>query len=398
MQKPHIQQAHLLRKEEDDWTGITAREERKKRQNRLNQRARRLRNQKTKDDLLPGKRPFRVQRWRIGAGATEHPRADRESSESSTTAPIPLDHDNLDFIEFVKLKNPSFLQLEPIFRDRCNNRESSASSTRLPIPLDLDNTDFIELVKHDKDSILQLEPIFRHGRTSTSPKYFNPSTHPISSQTSFPVIDFPLSPDHLLIHLIHYNVFRGLTANKALLNSKATLTKPTDQGILPLLPSFTQFCNGLTIIEPHKEAVLPPCLYPSSLQMTHPHSSWINMFPFPRFRKNLIEFEGVFDAHDLCNDLFGDIFTGSAVMCSESSVALTPKTFEECSDSDEETIAAGRRGLIAWGEPWDINGWEPTPGFVKKWAWLLNGCNDMIESGNRWRVKRNEEPLPLILG
>lgn len=62
---------------------------------------------------------------------------------------------------------------------------------------------------------------------------------------------------------------------------------------------------------------------------------------------------------------------------------------------DEDEITAGRKGLIVWGEPYDRQSWEATPGFLAKWSWAVAGCDDLIESSNRWRLMRGEEPMRL---
>jgi hypothetical protein len=48
-----------------DWTGITERNERKKIQNQLNQRALRQRKKKEEIQNVSGRKPHRVSRWRI---------------------------------------------------------------------------------------------------------------------------------------------------------------------------------------------------------------------------------------------------------------------------------------------------------------------------------------------
>jgi len=113
------------------------------------------------------------------------------------------------------------------------------------------------------------------------------------------------------------------------------------------------------------------------------------MFPFPRFRDNLIEWEGIFDAYDLCNDLWGEMYINNASPSHSSSSSSPGSSL----DSEGDDVAARRRGLIVWSDPWDADGWEATPGFVEKWAWMLDGCEDLIASSNRWRAKRDEEPL-----
>jgi len=65
------------------------------------------------------------------------------------------------------------------------------------------------------------------------------------------------------------------------------------------------------------------------------------------------------------------------------------------SDESVDELNVGRRGMIVWGEPWDKNGWELTPSFVRKWPQLLEGCEDLIGSANKWRAKRDEGPLLL---
>jgi len=52
-----------------------------------------------------------------------------------------------------------------------------------------------------------------------------------------------------------------------------------------------------------------------------------------------------------------------------------------------------RNGVIVWGEPWDVGSWELMEGFVRKWGFLLAGCEVLIEGSNRWRARRGEGPL-----
>ncbi|KAF7555942.1 hypothetical protein G7Z17_g1766 [Cylindrodendrum hubeiense] len=72
-----------------------------------------------------------------------------------------------------------------------------------------------------------------------------------------------------------------------------------------------------------------------------------------------------------------------------------PLTLVSGSDADE--VTAGRKGLIVWGEPHEMQSWEATPGFLTKWSWVVEGCEDLVEISNRWRMKRGEEPMRLSM-
>jgi hypothetical protein len=213
---------------------------------------------------------------------------------------------------------------------------------------------------------------------------------------------FPLSSDHLL-HLIHQNVFRALMTNKSLLKATASLRKVELDIILPMSQNF---CDGVSVIHSKIDKALPQSLQPTIVQMNIAHSSWMNMFPFPKLRDNLIRYERDFDHADLCNDLFGELFTnGTAYDSLSPTTHSSPGTQFSPSASTSEThvvdpweelddeVTTQRKGLIVWGEPWDTDSWELTPGFVRKWPWLLRDCEDLITCSNRWRAKRCEEPL-----
>lgn len=200
---------------------------------------------------------------------------------------------------------------------------------------------------------------------------------------------FPFSSDHLL-HLIHYNVCRALISNMRTLNTVfagstiCTITSP---------------CRDDTTLYPLKPDI-PPSLIPTAFQQTHDHSTWINVFPFPSVRENLIRYEGSFDPWELLQDLVGDLLSSTpdprrrdAPASVELSRISQPPTFLPGIDLDE--VTAGRKGLIIWGEPHEMKSWEATPGFLEKWARIVEGCDELVEVSNHWRMKRGEEPMRL---
>ncbi|KAG0651755.1 hypothetical protein D0Z07_1900 [Hyphodiscus hymeniophilus] len=318
----------------DDWIVIDERQERKKRQNRLNQRALRERKRKDEVRVVTGKRPYRVSRWRIGFGG--------ESQEQHRV-------------------NPS-----------CLTVHTHISTPRQP---------------SDEQSIEQ------YARGQSTPE---PGLEPLSAlverikpkacSTPSSSVNFPLSADHL-IRLIHQNVFFALMQNKSILSTTTYLTKPAVQSPALVIPPSRDFCDGLTLIHPIIEHPLPQSLHPTPLQSTIPHAAWLNIFPWPRFRDNLIVNESIFDGGDLLCDLFGDLFAYNGPSRNEID-------FDKSGGGEKEDgVHGGRRGLIIWGEPWDTEAWEVTQGFMEKWSWLLTGCEDLVEVSNRRRATRDEDPL-----
>ncbi|KAK9241846.1 hypothetical protein V1506DRAFT_556354 [Lipomyces tetrasporus] len=138
------------------------------------------------------------------------------------------------------------------------------------------------------------------------------------------------------------------------------------------------FTLGLTMECMHDEAVspfstmnpgrldpsVPQSLRPTVLQLIIPHHPWLDMFPIPTRRDNLVRAGDLFDDEQLCIDIM-----------------------KYCGASPERT------GLIVWGDPWDPYGWEVTEAFVKNWGWVIKGCHEIFKSTNYWRAQRVEEPL-----
>ncbi|KAL2800566.1 hypothetical protein BJX66DRAFT_332131 [Aspergillus keveii] len=203
---------------------------------------------------------------------------------------------------------------------------------------------------------------------------------------------FPLSSDHLL-HLIQYNVFRAFVSNKRTLN-----TLPTDLATC----SATWPCRDDTTRFPLNPN-MPLSLIPTNLQQTHDHSTWINVIPFPRIRDNLIRCEGRFDHGELMQDLTGELMASTLAPRRRGTLGTTtrpedshrPSPLSLPSGIDTDEVTSGRNGLIVWGEPHEPQSWEATPGFLAKWTWAVEGCEELVEISNTWRIIRGEEPMQL---
>jgi hypothetical protein len=154
-----------------------------------------------------------------------------------------------------------------------------------------------------------------------------------------------------LLTLIQFNVFRALISNTATLGFSMAWLEEDALSPFPSQPPLNiQSC--------------PSSLHPTQIQRKVPHHPWIDLFPFPRLRDNLLLAEGSYDEYALCNELV-----------------------DFCDVPNEKT------GLIVWGEPWDPFGWEVTSSFLERWGWVVKGCEELSKSTNYWRAKRGEGAL-----
>lgn len=204
-------------------------------------------------------------------------------------------------------------------------------------------------------------------------------------------LTYCLLSDHLL-HLIHYNVLRGLSYNKKVVKPNAFFECSSTASIqlkrvLPQLPdtgSLSEFC-------------LPESLAPTGLQMSRPHSAWIDVFPFPKMRDNLIRWENYFSHAEFLTDLLGNLINCMTAPLPRTTHALLKSKAQDSAQGEDDDTPADRRGLILWGEPFQKDSWEVTPGFLRKWSWVVEGCGELIESTNRWRTARGERPLRMAV-
>lgn len=159
--------------------------------------------------------------------------------------------------------------------------------------------------------------------------------------------------------LVRYNVATSLATNAAHLGVVEEFYKW--DGVSPVNQQGPFL--GLTFRDHFSD--WPATLQPTVLQLSMKHHPWVDCFPWPQLRDNLLrafEHPNLCDEDELCHDI--------------------------CDLSDNRESM-----LVVWGPPEDPSKWEVTNQFLRKWAWLLNGCEEVLLSTNHWRVKRGESPV-----
>lgn len=173
-----------------------------------------------------------------------------------------------------------------------------------------------------------------------------------------------ISADRLLT-LIYLNVFRGLSWNIQILGLDAELMCVDDYPS-PFLPCSPTASSSIT--------KLPAGLRPTSLQESIDHHPYIDIFPCPQMRNNIIQISLNDEEEErLCVDLMG--LSGGI--------------------SEEERPVGGenRVGVTVWGDPWDIRNWEISSYMVDKWPQMFIGCLELQTATNRRRVARGWKAL-----
>lgn len=158
------------------------------------------------------------------------------------------------------------------------------------------------------------------------------------------------SPDHLLV-LTRANTYRAFIHNIGLLGLEANGLCEAD-----VLSPF----NHIGPARPGPTS-LPVSLRPTVVQCATPHHPWLDFFPHPKARDNLIRRLNDYDEDEFSLDILG---------------FWVPDAVDNM--------------LMVWGEPSDPRNWEVTEGFIKKWGWVLHGCPDILHNTNRWRLRRGE--------
>jgi hypothetical protein len=162
-----------------------------------------------------------------------------------------------------------------------------------------------------------------------------------------------LPVDQQLFSLIQHNAMKGVMTNMAI--------------VLGLHGRTFEGWDDFYVEDLEMPSDAPTSLNMTELQRNVPHEAWIDVLPYASFRDNIIRNQDNVDADTLCEDFLGG--------------------WSEGRNEVERT------GMVLWGDPWSSDGWEITEGFLKKWGFLMRGCEDLIRSTNRWREARGERRL-----
>lgn len=163
------------------------------------------------------------------------------------------------------------------------------------------------------------------------------------------------------------NAFDALARNSTILHISPDLLG-SDDGNSPFLMQGPPQPNADAAGSPN----FPSHLAPTALQKRVTHHPWLDLFPIPNMRDNILRGleAGLLDEDELSDGLVCDLL------------------------NLEATSAAS---LVIWGDSWDIAGWEFSPAFFVKWAPLLRGCGEVLRATNYWRERRRAPRLEFVL-
>ncbi|KAH8680002.1 hypothetical protein BGZ60DRAFT_481645 [Tricladium varicosporioides] len=230
---------------EDDWTGVSDQKDRRRRQNRINQRAHRQR----KDGKMPHAAPiFRPIQPSL-RGMVQGQPVLKVSGAS----------------ELLPSRGPGTIEIS---MSTLKKELQAISSSQK---------------EQDVNGLVR----YAHKDSPDVRNFLERTTVPGSNIESRVI--FPLSSDHLLT-LVKYNIFRAIVANALCLGiDPSTICREE-----PLPVNF----------EDLPASSLPPNLQPTNIQRATPHHVLIDLFPLPEVRNNLLLAGNQYDSEALAADIF----------------------------------------------------------------------------------------------
>lgn len=157
-----------------------------------------------------------------------------------------------------------------------------------------------------------------------------------------------------LIDFIQVQLLRAFVDNLAALG--LSIQAIEDAAALSPFNSTTKVPMSYHCYNHRERSIVPASLLPTTTKRSVPHHPWLDCFPFPRMRDNLINALEGFDDCELCTDI------------------MDP--------------ANGNVGIMVWGDPWLPQTWEVSELFVQKWSWVIDGCSEVLVHSNYWRARR----------
>ncbi|KAF4973357.1 hypothetical protein FSARC_335 [Fusarium sarcochroum] len=154
-----------------------------------------------------------------------------------------------------------------------------------------------------------------------------------------------------------------ITVNMNIAIAKNATLMGFDRGLICTYEAISPFNQNGPVRGPSST---PQTLEPTPVQREIIHHPWLDAFPFPKFRDNVIRAcaAELMDDDELCADV---------------------------SEINYENVE--KPSLIVWGDSTIPECWEASVWFLRKWGWLLQGCPEMLESTNKWRQSRGEKIL-----